>query len=49
MSLDGFALFLLESVSTVVCVSDEAQWGVKPSDGVSLVVLPELFSTWGRM
>ena len=50
---------LLERVNTVYCVCvcvcvcvwvrDEAQRGVKTSDGVSLVVLPELFSTWGNM
>lgn len=34
-----------------VCVSvrDEAQRGVKTWDGASLVVLPELFSTWGSL
>lgn len=34
-------------VCACVHVRDEAQRGVKTWDGVSLVVLPELFSAWG--
>lgn len=58
MSLDGFVrlcwkewiqYILCVYVRVCVCVRDEAQRGVKTSDGVSLVVLPELFSTWGNM